>query len=174
MRYAILILGFLFLSVPQAFAVCSGGLDGKNAAFSGCSEMGELGDLIYERDQTGRVLRKRSEGENKQYLIQTVEERFKNRGVTMKNKDGEPVITINRDNVVFDVFNQNGDKIYTYTVDVEKGIPQNEKDVIEARNQYDSAKAQRKEVKRNRMKRLEALAEKIQAEQDEKKAVTKQ
>lgn len=45
----------------------------------------------------------------------------------MKNKDGQPVIKINQENVVFDLFNQNGDKIFTYTVDMEKGFPKMKK-----------------------------------------------
>lgn len=173
MKYAVLALGFLLLGQAPAFAVCSGGFDGSDGSLSGCSEMGALGDLIYERDQTGRVMRKRDDAEIKQYLMKTVEDRLKKRGISMKNKDGQPVIKINQENVVFDLFNQNGDKIFTYTVDMEKGVPQNEKDVIESREVYDLQKAKGKAERKGRIEKIQAMAEKIKAEEIEKKAAAK-
>lgn len=173
MKYLIIALGLILGFQTPASAVCSGGYDGKDAAFSGCSEMGALGDLIYERDQTGRVLRKRNDAEIKQYLVTTVEDRLKKRGVSMKNKDGQPAIMINDTNVVFDLFNQNGDKIFTYTVDIEKGIPENEKEIIESREAYDQQKAKSKAERKGRIDRMQALADRIKAEEIEKKAAAK-
>ena len=173
MKYAVLALGFLLLGQAPVFAACSGGLDGSDRTLSGCSEIGALGDLIYERDQTGRVMRKRDDAEIKQYLMKTVEDRLKKRGISMKNKDGQPVIKINQENVVFDLFNQNGDKIFTYTVDMEKGVPQNEKDVIESREVYDQQKAKGKAERKGRIEKIQAMAEKIKAEEIEKKAAAK-
>ena len=173
MKYALLILGLFLCCQTSAFAVCSGGFDGSDGALSGCSEMGALGDIIYERDPSGRVLRKRDDNEIKQYLVTTVEERLKKRGISMKNKDGQPVININQESVVFDLFNQNGDKIFTYTVDMEKGVPQNEKDVIEAREAYDQKKAKSKAERKGRLDKIQAMADKINAEEIEKKAAAK-
>ena len=173
MKYAVLILGILLFGQTSAFAVCSGGFDGSAGPLTGCSEMGALGDLIYERDQTGKVLRKRDESEIKQYLVTTVEDRLKKRGVSMKNANGQPVIDINEENVVFDVFNQNGDKIYTYTVDMQKGVPQNEKALIESRDAYDAQKVKRKAERKGRLANIQAMAEKIKAEEIEKKAAAK-
>ena len=170
MKYIGMVLSVLLFSQSVAWAVCSGGFDGNAGNLSGCSEIGSFGDLIYERDQTGRVLRKRDENEIKQYLVTTVEERMKRRGISMKNKDGQPVIKVNKENVVFDLFNQNGDKIFTYTVDIEKGIPQNEKEVIEARENYDRQKEKEKLERKGRMEKMQALADQIKAEEIEKKA----
>lgn len=173
MKYTVLALVFLLSGAAPAFAACSGGLDGSDRTLSGCSEIGALGDIIYERDQTGRVLRKRNDAEIKQYLVTTVEDRLKKRGISMKNKDGQPVIKIDRENVVFDLFNQNGDKIFTYTVDMEKGVPQNERDVIEARETYDQQKAKSKAERKGRIEKIQAMADKIKAEEIEKKAAAK-
>ncbi len=173
MKYAVLVLGILLFGQTSAFAVCSGGFDGSAGTLTGCSEMGALGDLIYERDQTGKVLHKRDEAEIKQYLVTTVEKRLKKRGISMKNKDGQPVIEFNQDTVSFDLFNQNGDKIYTYTVDTAKGVPQNEKSVIESRETYDAQKAKLKAERKGRLGKIQVMAEKIKAEEIEKKAAAK-
>lgn len=170
MKHAVLALIFLLSCRTPALAVCSGGFDGSGETRTGCSEMGALGDLIYERDPSGRVLRKRDDAEIKKYLVTTVEERLKKRGVSMKNKDGQPEIKIDREKVVFDLFNQNGDKVFTYTVDMEKGVPQNEKAVIEAREAYDAQKAKRKAERKGRLEKIQAMADKIKAEEIEKKA----
>ena len=93
MKYAVLALGFLLLGQAPVFAACSGGLDGSDRTLSGCSEIGALGDLIYERDQTGRVMRKRDDAEIKQYLMKTVEDRNFNeeqrRTAGNKNQSGK-------------------------------------------------------------------------------------
>ena len=115
-------------------------------------------------------MRKRDAAEIKQYLMKTVEDRLKKRGISMKNKDGQPVIKINQENVVFDLFNQNGDKIFTYTVDMEKGVPQNEFVVIASREAYDLQKAKGKAERKGRIEKIQAMAEKIKAEEIEKKA----
>ncbi|MBR1778189.1 MAG: hypothetical protein IJ752_06365 [Alphaproteobacteria bacterium] len=172
MKYILLILGFFFLSA-NAQAVCSGGFDGSDATFQGCSEMGDVGELIYKRDNDGKVIGKRSDAEIKSYLVSTVEKRLKNRGITMKDQDGNMSIIINDDTVVFDVFNQNGEKVYTYTVDKERGIPANEKDIIAARQSYDVQKAAQREERKSRIARMQALADQIKAEEIDKKAAAK-
>ena len=101
MKRILLLLGLLVLS-ENAAAVCSGGFDGADSSLQGCSEMGGLGDLIYKRDANGLVLGKRSEAEIKSYLISTVEDRLKGRGVTMKDKNGKPSVTVNDNNIVFE------------------------------------------------------------------------
>ena len=169
MKRVLLLLGLLFWS-ENAVAVCSGGFDGADSTLSGCSEMGGLGDLVYKRDGNGRVLGKRSEAEIKSYLVSSVEERLKGRGVTMKDKNGKPSVTVNDDNIVFDLFNQNGDKVFTYTVDLEKGVPANEKDIISSREAYDTKKAESVRERKDRIVRMQALADKIKAEEIDNKA----
>lgn len=170
-KYVIFALGMLMGT--QAQAVCSGGFDGRGGMDSGCSEMGALGELIYKRDDAGRVLRKRNDAEIKDYLVTTVEKRLERRGITMKDKNGAPVIKIDRDTVTFDLFNQNGEKIYTYTVDVAKGVPQNEKDIIAARESYDAQKARAKADRLDRIAKVQALGDKIKAEEIDGKAAAK-
>ena len=169
MKHVLFILSFLFWS-QNAFAVCSGGFDGTDAVFSGCSEIGSLGDLMYKRDANGMVLGKRNEAEIKSYLESLVEDRLKGRGITMKDADGNSSVTVNETNVVFDVFDQSGDKIYTYTVDLETGIPENEKDLIASRNEYDARKAEAKKARKDYIARIQALADKIKAEEIDNKA----
>ncbi|MBR4126378.1 MAG: hypothetical protein IKR09_02225 [Alphaproteobacteria bacterium] len=172
MKRVLLLLGLLFWS-ESAVAVCSGGFDGADSTLLGCSEMGGLGDLVYKRDDNGRVLGKRSEAEIKSHLVSTVEERLKGRGVTMKDKNGKPSVTVNDDNIVFDLFNQNGDKVFTYTVDLEKGLPVNEKDIISSREAYDTKKAESVRERKDRIVRMQALADKIKAEEIDNKAAAK-
>ena len=172
MKRVLLLLGLLFWS-ENVVAVCSGGFDGADSTLLGCSEMGGLGDLVYKRDDNGRVLGKRSEAEIKSYLVSAVEERLKGRGVTMKDKNGKPSVAVNDDNIVFDLFNQNGDKVFTYTVDLEKGVPANEKDIISSREAYDTKKAESVRERKDRIVRMQALADKIRAEEIDNKAAAK-
>ena len=172
MKYIFLVLAFLMFS-GNARAVCSGGFDGANAAFEGCTEMGELGDLIYKRDNDGKVLGRRNEAEIKAYLISIVEDRLKGRGITMKNKKGQPSIKINEENIVFDLFNQNGELVFTYTVDLEKGVPENEKDLISSRESYKARKEENINFRKERLSELQALGDKIKAEEAAKKTAEK-
>lgn len=172
MKYVFLILGFFFFS-ETAWAVCSGGFDGATTDFQGCSEMGGLGDLVYRRDGNGKVLGKRSDAEIKSYLASVVEDRLKGRGISIKNKDGKSSIVVKEDSVTFDLFNQNGDILYTYTVDLEQGIPSNEKDIISARKAYDDLKAARRSERKDRIAQMQALADKIKAEEIDQKAAAK-
>lgn len=169
MKKIFLILVFL-LWAEDAPAVCSGGFDGTDATLSGCSEMGALGDLLYKRNDRGMVIGKRSNAEIKTYLISVVEDRLKSRGVTMKDQNGQSHISINEKEAVFDLFSQNGDKVYTYTVDLESGIPENEKELIASRNAYNAKKAAEKKERKDRIAKMQELAEKIKVEEIDNKA----
>ncbi|GEM_PF-2151860 len=173
LKTAALVFGAVLAWNGRAFAVCSGGMDGADSTFSGCSELGGLGNLVYERDAAGNVTRKRSEAEIKNYLVETIEKRMERRGVKMKNADGKPEIKINQSQAVFSVFNQNGDKIYTYTVDLEEGVPYNEKDIISSRVSYDAKKANETAQNLERIKAVERLGDRIKAEENAQKAAKK-
>lgn len=172
MKYTFLALLFLLFS-GNAQAVCSGGFDGANAVFEGCSEMGGLGDLVYKRDANGKVLGQRNDEEIRKYLVSVVEERLKGRGMTMKNKDGQTSIVISSDNIVFDVFNQNGDLVFRYTVKSEEGVPENEKDLISSRESYASRKANRNMLRKEYLSEIQALGDKIKTEEIDTKAAAK-
>ena len=172
MKYMFFALLFLLFS-GNAQAVCSGGFDGANSVFEGCSEMGELGDLVYVRDENGKVLHQRNDAEIRDYLVSVVEERLKDRGITMKDENGQTSIVINQDNVVFDLFNQNGDVVYTYTVDLEKGVPENEKDLISSRESYNERREERRSLRQEYLDEIQALGDKIKAEEIDTKAAAK-
>ncbi len=172
MKHLFFILSFLFLS-QNAFAACSGGYDGANAALSGCSEIGNFEDLIYKRDDNGMVLGKRTPAELKSYLISEIENRLGGRGVTLNDRNGKQSVTVNEKNVVFDLFDLNGDKIYTYTIDLETGIPENEKELIRVRNLYEERKATARKERKERIARMQALADKIKEEEIDNKAAAK-
>ena len=169
MKRIFLVLGLLLWS-EGASAVCSGGFDGADATFSGCSEMGGLGDLVYKRNANGIVTGKRSEAEIKSYLVSVVEERLQGRGITMKDDKGQSHVSVNETTAVFDLFNQNGDKVFTYTVDLEKGVPANEKDLIDAREAYDAEKSDIKKDRKDRIFAMQELADRIKAEEIDSKA----
>ena len=169
MKYTLLVLFFLLFS-GNAQAACSGGFDGAGSAFESCSEMGELGDLIYKRDDTGKVLGRRNDAEIREYLISVVEKRLENRGVTMKNSEGQTNIVIDDEKVSFDLYYLNGDLMYNYTVDLEKGIPENEKELISSRERYKARKEEYKALRKEYMDEIEALGEKIKAEEANAKA----
>lgn len=172
MKHIFFVLSFLFLS-GNAFAVCSGGFDGADATLSGCSEIGELGDLIYKRDDDGKVLGKRTAEEIKNYVVAVVESRLSGRGITFTDRNGKRNIAVNEKSVVFDLFNQNGDKVYTYTVDLATGVPDNEKELIDSRKEYDNRKTEARQERKDRIARMQALADKIKAEEIDNKAAAK-
>ena len=172
MKYTFLVLFFLLFS-DNARAVCSGGFDGANAIFEGCSEMGGLGDVVYKRDANGKALGQRNDEEIRKHLVSTVEERLKGRGMTMKNKDGQTSIVISSDNIVFDVFNQNGDLVFKYTIDLENGIPENEKDLISSRESYNVRKTNRNTLLKEYLDEIQTLGDKIKAEEIDTKAAAK-
>lgn len=172
MKHVLLVLGFLFFS-GNAQAVCSGGFDGADSTSLGCSEMGALGDLIYKRDASGKVLGKRNDAEIRQYLTTLVEERLNGRGITMKDADGQTSIVVKEETVTFDLYNQNGDIVYTYTVDLEKGVPVNEKDIIASRDAYEASLATIRAERKERIAEIQALADQIKAEEIDKKAAAK-
>ena len=173
MKYTLLILFFLLFS-GNARAVCSGGYDGAGSAFESCSEIGALGDLIYKRDERGNVIGKRNDAEIREYLVSVVEGRLQGRGITMKNKDGQTSVVIDDEKASFDLFNQNGEWVFTYTVDLEKGIPENEKDLMISRENYSARQAQYKAQQKEYLSEIEALGEKIKAEEIDTKAAAKE
>lgn len=164
-KYALLLFVLFSIPVSPAFAdACSGGYDG-NQAF-GCSEMGALGDLVYERDPgTGVVLHKRSDDEIKQHLQKAVNERLGARGVRLTDAKGSSNVIINDETITFDLFNQNGEKIYTFVIDKEKGVPENEKPIIDSRKVYDNQKAQARARRLERIRKLQDMADKLKAEE---------
>ncbi len=152
----VLLLFFALFCAAEARATCVGGFDGMEANIYGCSELRALGDLTYERNADGTVVKKRSDAEIKQYVVDFVKDRFKNRGVKLEEKD----VKVGAQTVSFDLFNQNGDKIFSYTLDKTTGVPENETALEESRKAVD---AKRTATRRSRLSEIERL-KKYQAE----------
>ena len=151
METKVLILA-LALFPLTANALCSGGFDGPKGKDYGCSELGGLGDLLYERDASGAVVTKRTDAQIKAFVVDFVKDRFKNHGVVLSEKD----VKVGETTVVFDLFNQNGDKVFTYSLNKETGIPANEKEIDEHRRQVDATRKTERDALIDRIKRLKS------------------
>lgn len=160
MKMILLMIG-LWLSAVPADASCVGGFDGTEGNMFGCSELGDLGDLAYERNAQGVVMKKRTDAEIKAYVADFVKDRFKNRGVKVNAED----IKVRAETVDFDLLNQNGDKIYSFSLSKDGGIPKNEEALMESRKAVDAKKAAQKNDALKRIEKLKKIETQIKADQ---------
>lgn len=160
MKKLYLALAFLIFH-SQAVALCIGGYDGTTGNLSGCSEIGDFGSLIYERNESGLIIKKRNDEEIKSYIQNFVRDRFKNRGITVKNED----IKIYGNTITFDIRNQNGDKVYTYTLSKDGGLIENEQRNVDARTLVDQRKRAESNFRLNRINRMKTRKEELKKEQ---------
>ncbi|HBO59246.1 MAG TPA: hypothetical protein DD624_04990 [Alphaproteobacteria bacterium] len=149
MKTAALILTFLFVPL-SAHALCTGGFDGTLGKEVLCSELGTLGDLQYDRDANGTVKQKRSDAQIKTYVVQFVKDRFKNRGLKLD----EGNVRVNDKTVDFDLYDLNGEKVYSFSLDKASGIPANEKILQESRESVDARRSAERSALLNDIKRL--------------------
>lgn len=149
----------LLICPAAANALCSGGYDGAKGKDFGCSELGGMGDLQYERDGTGAVVNKRTDAQIKSYVVDFVKDRFKNHGVVLSEKD----VKVGEKTVDFDLFNQNGDKVYSYSLDKETGVSANEKELFDHRAQTDAARKAERGVLLDNIKRLKQLRAELES-----------
>lgn len=149
MKTAVLILTFLFVPL-SAHALCTGGFDGTLGKEVLCSELGALGDLLYDRDANGTVRQKRSDAQIKTYVVQFVKDRFKNRGLKLD----EGNVRVNEKTVDFDLYNLNGEKAYSFSLDKASGVPANEKVLQESRKAVDARRSAERSALLNDIKRL--------------------
>lgn len=174
MKYIILVFTAFVLSASLAEATCVGGFDGNEKNYFGCSELGGMGDLLYERDINGNVVKKRSDAEIKDYIVSVIDNRLSVRGISVYDENnGTSHIEINQDTVTFNIYNDNKEKVYTYIVDKRSGVPQNEEELIGARNQIKQERAAKKTETVTRMQRLKDLLQTIQVEEIEKSGKAK-
>lgn len=149
----------LLICPAVANALCSGGFDGPKGKDFGCSELGGLGDLLYERDATGAVVNKRTDAQIKAYVVDFVKDRFKNHGVVLSEKD----VKVGDKTVDFDLFNQNGDKVYFYSLNKETGVSANEKELFDHRAQVDATRKTERGVLLDNIKRLKQLRAELES-----------
>lgn len=149
MKTVALILTILFAPL-SAHALCTGGFDGTLGKEVLCSELGALGDLRYDRDANGTVKQKRSDAQIKTYVVQFVKDRFKNRGLRLD----EGNIRISEETVDFDLYNLNGEKAYSFSLDKASGVPVNEKATQESRKSVNARRSAERSALLNDIKRL--------------------
>ena len=163
MKTVALILTILFAPL-SAHALCTGGFDGTLGKEVLCSELGALGDLRYDRDANGTVKQKRSDAQIKTYVVQFVKDRFKNRGLRLD----EGNIRISEETVDFDLYNLNGEKAYSFSLDKASGVPANEKATQEARKSVNARRSAERSALLNDIKRLKQRLSDLSSKKGEK------
>lgn len=163
MKTVALILTILFAPL-SAHALCTGGFDGTLGKEVLCSELGALGDLQYDRDANGTVKQKRSDAQIKTYIVQFVKDRFKNRGLRLD----EGNIRISEETVDFDLYNLNGEKAYSFSLDKASGVPVNEKATQESRKSVNARRSAERSALLNDIKRLKQRLSDLSSKKGEK------
>lgn len=163
MKTVALILTILFAPL-SAHALCTGGFDGTLGKEVLCSELGALGDLRYDRDANGTVKQKRSDAQIKTYVVQFVKDRFKNRGLRLD----EGNIRISEETVDFDLYNLNGEKAYSFSLDKASGVPANEKATQESRKSVNARRSAERSALLNDIKRLKQRLSDLSSKKGEK------
>lgn len=163
MKTVALILTILFAPL-SAHALCTGGFDGTLGKEVLCSELGALGDLQYDRDANGTVKQKRSDAQIKTYVVQFVKDRFKNRGLRLD----EGNIRISEETVDFDLYNLNGEKAYSFSLDKASGVPVNEKATQESRKSVNARRSAERSALLNDIKRLKQRLSDLSSKKGEK------
>ena len=163
MKTGALILTILFAPL-SAHALCTGGFDGTLGKEVLCSELGALGDLRYDRDANGTVKQKRSDAQIKTYVVQFVKDRFKNRGLRLD----EGNIRISEETVDFDLYNLNGEKAYSFSLDKASGVPVNEKATQESRKSVNARRSAERSALLNNIKRLKQRLSDLSSKKGEK------
>lgn len=163
MKTVALILTILFAPL-SAHALCTGGFDGTLGKEVLCSELGALGDLRYDRDANGTVRQKRSDAQIKTYVVQFVKDRFKNRGLRLD----EGNIRISEETVDFDLYNLNGEKAYSFSLDKASGVPVNEKATQESRKSVNARRSAERSALLNDIKRLKQRLSDLSSKRGEK------
>lgn len=163
MKTVALILTILFAPL-SAHALCTGGFDGTLGKEVLCSELGALGDLRYDRDANGTVKQKRSDAQIKTYVVQFVKDRFKNRGLRLD----EGNIRISEETVDFDLYNLNGEKAYSFSLDKASGVPVNEKATQESRKSVNARRSAERSALLNNIKRLKQRLSDLSSKKGEK------
>lgn len=163
MKTVALILTILFAPL-SAHALCTGGFDGTLGKEVLCSELGALGDLRYDRDANGTVKQKRSDAQIKTYVVQFVKDRFKNRGLRLD----EGNIRISEETVDFDLYNLNGEKAYSFSLDKASGVPVNEKAAQESRKSVNARRSAERSALLNDIKRLKQRLSDLSSKKGEK------
>ena len=158
-----MILTILFAPL-SAHALCTGGFDGTLGKEVLCSELGALGDLRYDRDANGTVKQKRSDAQIKTYVVQFVKDRFKNRGLRLD----EGNIRISEETVDFDLYNLNGEKAYSFSLDKASGVPVNEKATQESRKSVNARRSAERSALLNDIKRLKQRLSDLSSKKGEK------
>ena len=163
MKTVALILTILFAPL-SAHALCTGGFDGTLGKEVLCSELGALGDLRYDRDANGTVKQKRFDAQIKTYVVQFVKDRFKNRGLRLD----EGNIRISEETVDFDLYNLNGEKAYSFSLDKASGVPVNEKATQESRKSVNARRSAERSALLNDIKRLKQRLSDLSSKKGEK------
>lgn len=155
---------FGLLISTNANAWCTkGGYDGNDLSMGGCASIGDYGNLYYERDGNNKVTQKHSEESVKKKITEFFEYRFKNHGVILDQKS----FKIKDKSVFFDILEPNGEKILTYELDRETGIPVLEKQLFESKKEKMSKDQIRRQKRQEKLKQLKELAKELE-ESDKK------
>lgn len=142
----------LLLSLFLCFSVIAPArAAGDEDPFAGRMEVGSFGDLAYVRNKEGAILRKRSDDDIREYVISKVAESLKSSGLSALppgQPDLKKAVILDDKTVRFNVYDKNGDKLYSYVIDRESGYTEAEK----ALNENRQLRTQRREemIRKNR------------------------
>ncbi len=163
----------LLLSLFLCFlGIASARAAGDEDPFAGRMEVGSFGDLAYVRNKEGAILRKRSDDDIREYVVSKVAESLKSSGLSALppgSSDLKKAVILDDKTVRFDVYDKNGDKLYSYVIDRETGFTESEK----ALNENRQARTRRREemIRKNReeTRHRKELLKQLEAGKPEKK-----
>ncbi len=140
-------------------------------AFYGQVKIGSFGDLAYERNAEGKIIKKRSDADIKQYVADTVDKTLRTRGLSVfpdrKNRDLNKAVTVTPDKISFNVYDQSGMMLFPFSVDRKKSLTQTEIPSAERKKALQKAEAEERKFNEEVTRRRKKLYDRVK--QDEKK-----
>lgn len=140
-------------------------------AFYGQIKIGSFGDLAYERNTEGKIVKKRSDDDIKRYVADTVDKTLQTRGLSVfadrKNKNINQSVTVTPDRISFNVYDQSGMMLFPFSVDRKKSMTQTEIPSAERKAALLKAKTAERDFDAEVTRRRKKLYDKVK--QDEKK-----
>lgn len=143
-----------------------------NDAFYGWVKIGSFGDLAYERNAEGKIVKKRNDDDIRNYVAKVVDNTLKTRGLSVfpdrKNKDVKTAVKVTENEVSFNVYDQSGMMLFPFSVNREKSMTQTEAPAAERKAARAKADAAERRFSEEQTMRRKKVFDKIKREEKKK------
>lgn len=141
-------------------------------AFYGWMKVGSFGDILYRRNDAGKIVKKRTDDEIKSYIATTVNDTLKTRGLSVfkdrKNQDVQKAVTVSLEQISFNAYDQSGNILFPFVIDRKKSLLLTEIPTVEQRAASATAKASSDRYKQEETLRRKAVFDKIKRKEKKK------